>query len=278
VLESQGWRIHRIWSTDWFKQPDQAKEKLRAHMESLRAHANRDGAPSEARTAPSPTPAGEHAATADAAGSPVHSLAAASAATARHTVTRAAPDDDPDARIGALAAPYAQATGEARFGNDPVASIKTVVTKVLAAEAPIHRDELERRCRDFFGLARVAGAFEQQVRSAVRALERAQSIIREGDFFRLPQTQTVPRNRSAVTSPALRKPSMIAPDEYDAAIRVLLRYCHGAGADEVAVGVARLFGFKTTSAQLRDYTAKSLARLARAHETQTDAEGVIRPA
>lgn len=40
-LESQGWRFHRIWSTDWFRDRDLEIERaMRAYREALRA-ANR---------------------------------------------------------------------------------------------------------------------------------------------------------------------------------------------------------------------------------------------
>ncbi len=271
VLESQGWHIYRVWSTDWFKHPEQTQDKLHKHIESLRANrsAGRGSANAGADAAPAPEPAPDPLHVND------HPSLPPSDST-RHTVNRSEPKDAEDTGIGGLAKPYEQAAGEARFGNDVISSIKGVVVKVLAREAPIHRDELERRCRDFFGLARVAGSFEQHLRLALRVLEREASIVRIGEFFRLPQTETAPRNRSAVVSLALRKPSMIAPDEYDAAIRILLQYCHGATKDDIAVGVARLFGFKTTSAQLRDSALKSLARLLRKKEVQSDADGIFR--
>lgn len=33
VLESLGWRFHRIWSTDWFRNPKQEVERLKARIE-----------------------------------------------------------------------------------------------------------------------------------------------------------------------------------------------------------------------------------------------------
>lgn len=271
VLESQGWHIYRIWSTDWFKHPEQTQDKLHKHIETLRANGNAGRGSSDTKANSSLAPASEPD-TSHLKDNPPP----ASADSTFHTVNRSEPNDDEDTGLGGLAKPYKQAAGDARFGNDVISSIKGIVGRVLTCEAPMHRDELERRCRDFFGLARVAGSFEQHLRLALRVLERNASIVRNGEFFRLPQTVTVPRNRSAVTSLALRKPSMIAPDEYDAAIRILLQYCHGATKDDVAVGVARLFGFKTTSAQLRDYSMKSLARLVRNKEVNSNADGIFR--
>ena len=35
VLEGQGWNIYRIWSTDWFDDPERETEKFRTHIEFL---------------------------------------------------------------------------------------------------------------------------------------------------------------------------------------------------------------------------------------------------
>jgi len=35
VLENRGWTIHRIWSLDWFAQPEKELEKIRVRLEQL---------------------------------------------------------------------------------------------------------------------------------------------------------------------------------------------------------------------------------------------------
>ena len=39
VLEDLGWRIHRIWSTDWFRNPDRELKKAAEAIEAAKAHA-----------------------------------------------------------------------------------------------------------------------------------------------------------------------------------------------------------------------------------------------
>lgn len=38
ILESLGWKVYRIWSTDWFSNPDKEKTKLVKYIESLITH------------------------------------------------------------------------------------------------------------------------------------------------------------------------------------------------------------------------------------------------
>ena len=40
-LENLGWRIHRIWSTDWFRAPERELELLEKHIVALRTHDSR---------------------------------------------------------------------------------------------------------------------------------------------------------------------------------------------------------------------------------------------
>jgi len=275
VLESQGWRIHRIWSTDWFKQPEQAKERLRRRIEALLAEADSDEVGRRAdeafERADTPSPPDNR----EAPGTLAPDLPPA-APPGRPAVVRAAPRDVEHNGIGTLATPYKQSSGHAVSNAVGMATLKAVILRVLECEAPMHRDELDHRCRDFFGLARINSAFEQQIRGAIREHERAGGLLRNGDFLTLPKRQAIPRNRSAVTSAALRKPTMIAPEEYDASVRTLLRHCHGASSDDVAVGVSRLLGFKATSPQIREHVMKSLARLVSGGEVKADADGVMR--
>jgi hypothetical protein len=37
VLEGLNWRIHRVWSTDWYRDPEREFSRLVHHIERLRA-------------------------------------------------------------------------------------------------------------------------------------------------------------------------------------------------------------------------------------------------
>jgi very-short-patch-repair endonuclease len=59
VLENQGWIIHRIWSTDWFKQPDNQFKRTLAAIEAAKIRwAERDH-PREPDPPPAPDPPSE---------------------------------------------------------------------------------------------------------------------------------------------------------------------------------------------------------------------------
>ena len=66
------------------------------------------------------------------------------------------------------------------------------------------------------------------------------------------------RDRSGVSSSGLRKPESLPPQEIKKAILILVEENYGVSRDELPVEVARLFGFKATSAQLREVVEQQI--------------------
>jgi hypothetical protein len=64
ILESKGWNILRIWSTDWFEKADATKQQLRESLEELRRAETGDSAPSPMPKYVIPIFSGREAATA----------------------------------------------------------------------------------------------------------------------------------------------------------------------------------------------------------------------
>jgi len=71
----------------------------------------------------------------------------------------------------------------------------------------------------------------------------------------------VVRNRSGVESNTLRKPEILPPEEVRVAITEVVEENYGAERDQLVQAVARLFGFGSTSAQLREVVETALTDL-----------------
>lgn len=247
VLEDQGWLIHRIWSTDWFHNPDEEKEKLARKLESLCQQSNLDAAVPRPQSVAKALPIGS---------------------------ARDSQNIDGLSGIEKLATPYVQAKGSFCFGTDEM--MKRAIGEVLKIEAPIHVAELQNRCRELSGLSRVTNGFLQQFLRTLRSVENDKKTSRCDDFIHLINDEPVPRNRENVASPELRKPTMIAPMEYDAAIKRFIEYVHGATMSEIAPAIARMLGFKSTSQQLRSIVDKRCLQLVQQGVIHSDADGVTR--
>jgi septum formation topological specificity factor MinE len=92
----------------------------------------------------------------------------------------------------------------------------------------------------------------EAVDAAIDAACNRNHLVRDGLFFSSAnQTQVPIRNRENVRSANLRKPDYLPPQELRAAILLVVQKYFGMSRDEAAVQVARLLGFKSTTAALR---------------------------
>jgi hypothetical protein len=91
----------------------------------------------------------------------------------------------------------------------------------------------------------------------------------------LPDAPVTVRNREYALSPGLRKPELLPPAEIRTAVIKVVDTHHGATREEIPVAVARLFGYKTTSSQLREIIELQCANLLRDGALE-EANGMVR--
>src|SRR6267142_6343676 len=132
------------------------------------------------------------------------------------------------------------------------------VVRVVSIEGPIHESEIVLRIRSAWGLARAGNRIRDAVQAAIKAAKRKGEIL-GGPFYVVLGQQVIVRNRGEVDSNTLRRPEILPPEEVEVAITQVVEENYGAERDELAQAVARLFGFGTTSAQLRDVVESTLA-------------------
>ena len=228
VLEQKGWTFHRIWSTDWFHNRDAELDKLLEAVERARANRSRERAPAQTAVK-TRVERVQHA-----AGPPETGP--------EHPAYREADFLMPE---------------RASYDLHEVSPVDLAphVVRIVEEEGPVHIAEVARRMSRLWGYrrcgARIQEAVEQAVRTAVQeglvryaAAGRPQFLEREGS------APVVVRDRSKA-SPTLRDPDMLPPSEIEVAIRQVVKRNVAIRAEECAVEVARMFGFKSTSANLR---------------------------
>ncbi|CAN7653147.1 DUF3320 domain-containing protein [Bosea sp. LjRoot9] len=233
VLENQGWIVHRIWSGDWFKRPQEQLERTIAVIEATKVELARDGA-AAARLAPYEIVTVE-----------------------REDVTGMGLAGFAEADL-ALSRPYAEAlvTRPPHILDDihetPTGVLSQLAEAVVQAEGPIHFDEIVVRIRTAWGAGRAGGRIRDAVRRAVETSARQGRIVAQGEFFSAPGANVVVRDRSEAMSPTLRRPDMLPPVEIETALIDVVSRNFGATEEQAVQAVARAFGFKATSSQLRD--------------------------
>ncbi|WP_420225572.1 DUF3320 domain-containing protein [Pigmentiphaga litoralis] len=258
VLEDHGWRVHRIWSVDWFQRPQEQLDRVVAAIEAAKAEMGDAGARRD-----SPGLAGQNG---QDPGQPV----AARRAVPVEIVTVDRGDMTAIGLVDSLDATspeafYVEATldrpGAYELHDTPARVMADLVRQVVAVESPVHIDEVIVRIRGAWGLQRAGARIEAAVGQGVRQAVADGAIERDGDFLLQPGKAPVLRDRRNALSPGLRKPEMIAPAEIAAGIVQVVGDHLGAADEEIVVAVARLLGFKSTSAPLRKLLAAGLADL-----------------
>ncbi len=236
VLEQKGWTFHRIWSTDWFYRRNAELQKLLDAIE--RARAGR--APRDVAARPPP----------------------AAAAESEPIVKRASPRQKPEPeRHGYVEAEFEIPESRGAELHEVESSVlEGYVIRIVETEAPVHIEEVVRRLSRLWGYGRAGKRIRAAVREAVDEAVRRGRIRTAGSaapqFLHRAHSPgssdgVVVRDRSDVGSPKLRSPDMLPPSEIQAAIFQAVERNVALEGAECALEVARMFGFKSTRADLR---------------------------
>ncbi len=210
VLEGLGWTIHRIWSTDWFRNPQRELERVVASIE-------------RAKLSPSP---------------PIPRVKVQPAVER----TERTPQADIKAR------PYGMATirvwlAQTELHMQPVYKLAEWVKQVVEVEGPVHIDEVARRITNAAGFSRVGRRIREAVQRGAQDAVRSGQVRRSGDFlFPVEMEATQVRDRSS-TPAALKKIGLVAPEEIQQALLLTIQHSYGIDQDEALRTTARLLGF-----------------------------------
>lgn len=245
VLESHGWTIHRLWSTDWFHRPNEQLDAIVAKIEAAKAEHD-EGAPSKPKRAV-----------------PVEIFAIE-----REDVTEmglVASDDGADGEAGKFyveASPERPAHSIGELHETPTGTLAGLVEEVVAIEGPVHIDEVIERIRSAWGLKRAGGRIQQAIEDAAKVAVGNGKVEREGDFLAIPQADVIVRDRSLAASTTLRRADRLPPAEIAVAILDIVRANFGATRDQIVQAVSRAVGNKATSSAVREMIEGEIDRVA----------------
>ena len=247
VLESKGWRLHRIWSTDWFNRPDAEFRKLLTAIDRAKAaHASEVEAEREAHEA------------------------------AIKIERETASDKD---KAGQISMPYREADiprldSYAEPHLVPPGLMARYVADVVSVEQPVHTDEVAKRVARAWGAQRTGTRIRASVEKALTAA-RVDGKIQGGPFWVLPDGVVQVRDRSRVSSTSLRQPDYLPPTEIDEAIKQTIARSVAITPDEVARGVAEALGFNATSAPLKGVVLERVKSLIQV-DVVNEVDGLLR--
>lgn len=229
VLERQGWRLYRIWSTDWFNNPERETKRLIEAIEAASATGLEPKPPLQKNVFDVP----------DESEPPVllETQSGLNLPTPEQmpAYTEFLPSVRRDQTLHAVS----------------VQQLAEIVVSVVQAEGPIHLEEVARRVRQAFGLERTGSEIRRAVQQGLRLASRQQRLVAEEPFWSTPGlVLSRPRDRRNAAL-SVRRADRIPPIEYCLAIRLAIEEAISLPSEDVCVRAARLLGFDRTGPDLQ---------------------------
>lgn len=263
VLQDRGWQIHRIWSTDWFR--DRAGQVVRLERlldESLHTGKDDRGSvpPNGCRTSSRPCPDQELLEEDDQDSPPGLSD--------DHKTSL----DEIEIPAYSVARPSRRGESDAFYQASP-SQIARVVEEVLQVEAPMPFRMLARRVASAWGLSQAGSTIRGRVEKGVERLKRSGRVQRSGRFVTL-AGRSEPTVRSRAIDEISFQTKHLPPQEVDEAVRLLLRHRAPLLPDDIPAETARLLGFKRTGRQLRKVVESAVVRLTKGGDIEATGLGL----
>jgi very-short-patch-repair endonuclease/DNA polymerase III delta prime subunit len=214
MLEQLGWSIHRVWSTDWYRDRAETIARLLQAVE-IAQHAPR------VQLAPPmvvnvPVVVGEEA-----------TVVVPTEDIANYEICR-------ELRI--------PTNGELHLVA--VELLAVAVEDVARVEGPVHVDEVVRRIRTIWRLQRAGNRIREAIERGVAIAIRLQRVTRDGEFLHVPQAPVVVRRRNGEPPARIE---WIADAELAEAMQLVLRSEFATPREELIDAAARRVGIQATS-------------------------------
>ncbi|MEU1548784.1 DUF3320 domain-containing protein [Nocardia sp. NPDC005745] len=249
VLRDLGWRLHRIWGTDWYRNRADAMERLRSEVAAACAmdpYSMGRPEPKKVRPEPSRTRSDE-------VEEPSMS-----------TAVRVAPvEHEPTAwtrpyqHVGIDELIELRRKSADRRGLDLVALqdpeafevVADIVLRVVEVEGPVEEDLLFTRVRTAWGVGRSGSVIQVRIREVLHWLDREKAVVRLGTAYDLPAREL--RFVRTATSIGGRLVRQIPAIERQLAIRNVIADCLSVRREELLSEVAGVFGWTRVRSDIR---------------------------
>ncbi len=287
VLGTLGWKLHRIWSTDWWLDPDREVAKLEAAIKSaLTATVVVTAAPQPAVRAPTDKAAPERfddqpAPAARAYPVLVHQPATSPAAEVAPRLGRAAPPPAsgpipvPVASVDSRPYRVAIVPADRRAADDlhdprHEAELRKLVADVVAAEAPLSVTLLAKRITPFYGSPRTSARVTARFQAM---LDRRTKVIGE-IVWRADQDPTTYQGFRRASTDVRPEVTDIAIEEIANAAAFALRANVAMPHEDLVKQTARALGFGRTGGRVAERMAEGIAQLVSRGHARRDGERI----
>jgi len=240
VLEGLGWRLHRIWSTEWYRNSEKELERVLAAIKQAREDHKRGAVdkikPREVDNLP--------------------------------TLDRDDYVQPDDSQYSAI--PYSQAIinivlAQRELHEFRPSQLMPHILETVEQESPVHIAQIIHRITEGAGLKRAGRRIQATVKSAIRYGVNQKSIIRKGEFIWHPEkTEPQIRDRTELNT-IEKKIEYVAPEEIRAALFKVVESGFSTSFDDAISNAARLFGLRRVTSQTQTIIRTQLHILIESH-------------
>lgn len=253
VLEGLGWRFHRIWSTEWFRNAAAETERLKEALEAASRHQKALEAQSRGAVGGVAPTWGSEPLVDEAPGEEAASGIAREAALEPSTgIPAYAPVDA--SRIGLSAA-------DSQFEEIPADRLQRAILTVIEGEGPIHRKMLLARLTEAAGLQRAGARIQRRVDSECRSMAKKGLLNQGQDTLDVVSRGALALRDWSVLPASQRKFALVPEVELENAILQTLRDGVSVGSEDAMSATINQLGFKRLTGPIRQRLEALISRL-----------------
>jgi len=243
VLENLGWRIHRIWSTDWFRNPQREIKFVKKSIEAAKSYyaTNELSDNSSAKNMRrQPTN--------------IERL------NLRDQENPALKFEEYEA-ANLQISHYEMLRDFSMISNDSMLAMVTLIKDVVLVESPVHKDVVLRRFVTCAGVRRIGRRIREAFDLGLEIAIKAGLVSIRGEFL-WQNDMKIPKLRSRKFLPnSERNISLIAPEEIALAILEVVKSSYGIQRDSIPNIVCKLFGFMRVTGEMNNTVDNIIEKL-----------------
>ncbi|MEO6330289.1 MAG: DUF3320 domain-containing protein [Ginsengibacter sp.] len=224
VLENIDWKIHRIWSTDWFRHPEEELKRIVQAIESSKEKLLIDDEVFEKEEE-------------------------------NNELQAAFLRESSEVQVSDILV-YQCAVLSAEISQYelhlyPTGKLAGWMEEVVKVESPVHFDEVARRMVEAAGVSKVGSRIRDCLMQAMTHLKSSERIKLKDEFLWIKEMEkpTI-RNRINLANSA-RKMKFIAPEEIGLAIEKVIQDSIAIQRDDAAILVGKMFGFNRITEEMK---------------------------
>lgn len=252
ILKSLGWSIHRVWSTDWFRDPERELRRVAESIERAKVGRGTCGGLNPMHEGIDQTPA---------------NLPMSSQGTGHdegdNGIMREPSRPPRDIIQGSpyrMASPTVYLVGW-ELHEVPRARLAEWIENVVMVESPVHLIEVASRIASAAGVQRVGKRIRKAMEDGARLAERRGRVRRRGDFlWRTDMDRPPVRDRSQLPY-ASRQIERVPPEELAEAVVLVVNGSVGVIPEEAIVEACRLLGYARVTESMRRRVEQAIRTL-----------------